>query len=132
MAAMKFRESNQVKWIGTRPGHNGVQVVGEGTATDETTLMYTVPAGKILFLYEALLATGSLVAAGAGLMVRDDGDVFVRHLCKLQSAAVASFLADHFRCWPPYEIAAGYDVVVASGAAGLAVNGTFLAWVEDA
>lgn len=130
MPLMGFRESNQVKWIGTRPAHRGTQVVGSGNAHNSTVILYTVPAGKTFFLCAADICVYLGVAGSEGhLYVRDDGDVLQYRIFKLYSPNLTSE-ANSLSFMPPLEIPAGWDICVLSSAVGIYVNAFIHGWVE--
>jgi len=111
MSDMHFREPNQVKWQGSRPGHNGVQVIiGEQTAVLNWTVFYTVPAGKILYLCQSWLGTAIMVVGAVGMAVHDDADVFQYRLHGSVITAAITNMPDRAKYWPPLEIPAGYTI----------------------
>ena len=62
---IKFNENNQVKYVGIRPGYYGDQLTAYNVAVGATVTLYTVPANKILFVFNSwLVATSS----GGGTM----------------------------------------------------------------
>ena len=121
MSAMAFREPNQVKWVGTRPGHNGEQVAKLGSAEGGTTIIHTVTLGKTFFL-SALSYTSFSDATPItmGVLVRNGADV---HQYSLIHELVALAHTNAFgMSYPvPVEIPAGYDICAhSSGATGRA------------
>ena len=111
MSDMHFRAPNQAKWMGTRPGHNGVQVfLGAEVALVVPTSFYTVPAGQTLYLTFAFLGRANPIAANLSLSVYDDTPVLWQHIFHTHMLLndpspphIASF-------WPPIEIPAGYHL----------------------
>jgi len=113
MALMNFREPNQVKWVGSRPGHNGEQITAAktsiATAWDD---VYTVSAGKTLYLctlrhshYSNTISKFYHIAwtdAGHGVQVR-----FVYDVNK-----VTGMNSDVIHFWPPLEIPAGHKIAM--------------------
>jgi len=130
MAAMAFREPNQVKWMGIRPGRNGTQIANSSSANNSTTVMWTVSAGKTGFLTYfsfswRFTATGQTV----WLVVRNAADVEQYSLILVASGAGdqgANSCAFAF----PIEIPAGYDIAVVSDTAGAAAKATIIGWEE--
>jgi len=127
---MTYREKNKVLWRGVRPAHNGDQVHKEATATNGTSLIYTVPAGKTLYLTHVHL--GAVAIAGSWGMVyyRNVADVYVANLVRGVYVGVTTsppFTANYY---PPLEISAGFDLMVVSNIAGLTLYGDILGWVE--
>jgi len=130
MALMKFRESNQVKWVGVRPGHNGTQVTKWGSADNETVILYTVTAGKILYLVHYTVFISSDVADRWGFMgVRNDADVeqyrFSTGVFK-QVGSIGFGVGLKY----PIEIPAGWDIFLVSNSADSHINGFIHGWEE--
>ena len=125
-----WREPNAARWVGVRPAHNGEQIALEVAATNAIVIVYTVPAGKVLYLVEAML--WSLNNSGIKkLYIRDAADAMWRHLCYIVALSAAGVPnADHWNAWPPLEVPAGYDVCVSGSAAGITGNGAIFGWVE--
>ena len=114
MSAMSYREPNQVKWVGIRPGHNGTQVAIGQVAVNATNIIYTVTAGKTFYLSHAQLNFYAVLAAITFLLyVRDGADVGQYNIISLASAG-AGHLASPCVFYPPIEIPAGWDIVVSS------------------
>lgn len=132
MALMKFREQNHVLWRGSRPGHDGTQVQGEGyKAGTGNAVVYTVTAGLTLYLTYAFLSTRqSLVASGgAGLTIYTAvpavwRDIFF-HLYDLagqkNSAQAFTF---------PLEIPADYTIRVTNDHLQIDAYGIIWGWEE--
>jgi hypothetical protein len=130
MALMNYREPNQVKWMGTRPGHNGTQVDKANTATNGIAIVYTVTAGKTLYLC-TVSKWVELVAVGiSSVFLRNVADVFQYNL--IYELTVAGVLIPHrsVTFWPPLEVPAGYDICVRSSVAGLTVGSFVFGWEE--
>ena len=130
MAKMTFREDNQVKRVGTRPGHEGTQVAKYNRTTPALALIHTVTAAKTFYLCSASLGSDQLAAGESYLAYRDAADLnTVIFLIDLSTATIP-----HPACvitfWPPLEIPALYDIYVASGAAGTRAYGFVFGWEE--
>lgn len=130
MALMLHRETNQVKWIGTRPGHNGEQVVKSNNAINATSIVHTVTAGKTFYL---CLATFCLVdAVGAGMLfVRNGADVAQYTIIRSDIETLVgstSPLLIPFN--PPIEIPASWDICVEATGVGCNANGFVFGWEE--
>ena len=130
MSDMHFREPNQVKWMGTRPGHNGEQVIENNTANNATAIVYTVPAGKTLFLTTAVLAGfGTAASINNFGSIYDSTPAQWREIGRLPvfanggTAYAASFN-------PPLEVPTGYTVRITSGVASCWAYLTIHGWVE--
>jgi len=136
-------ENDQVLWRGVRPvdgirgiwpERNATRIYANNAAIGSTTtIVYTVPSGKILFIGSGQLssrasADGEYIAE---LKVRDgsDDDVFVLlqnwHRISGQMGSMLSYL-------PALEVAAGDDVVVRSSHANLSTGAMIFGWLEDA
>ena len=113
MSDMHFREPNQVKWMGTRPGHNGTQVLEhrESNVAGEA-LLYTVPVGHTLFLCYYFVGGETQVDRQLGYYIYDDGGLVWKILayCTTNSTDGVSHLSEHF--WPPIEVPAEYEIRV--------------------
>jgi len=113
MALMEFREPNQAKWQGTRPGHNGDQVLETGANNAvAVNLVYTVAPGAVLFLTH--IGVGA-VQGGANILtvhIYDNTPVSVESLmyCTINPTISNSYFSDRY--WPPIEIPADYSIRV--------------------
>ena len=130
MSAMAFREPNQVKWVGIRPGHNGSQVFKYASATNGVTIVHTVTAGKTLYLVTASIMSLSNQASNGFIGVRNGADVDQGYLCHVIGAALGGYPSPLWYSMPPLELPAGWDVYVQSGAAGFTAIGTIFGWEE--
>lgn len=130
MALMKWRELNQVKWVGVRPGHNGTQVLKENYVSNATLVLHTVTAGKTLYLCSAyasyyISATGII----GRLFVRDVADFTVYSFSICNSGALGQMESTPSYN-PPIEIPAGYDICLISGAASMVIRAGIHGWEE--
>jgi len=130
MALMKFREQNQVKWVGVRPGHNGTQVAAYAAMINGVGVVYTVGAGKTLFLAECFLCSTGNITGQCSLAWYDDLWAFQRYFCMCDTIAGVQIQKDHCNFCPPLEIPAGHIIAVASGALGLTASGQIFGWEE--
>jgi len=130
MASMTYRENNKILWRGVRPAHNGEQVIAETTITNGTSIIYTVPVGKVLYLVEASVQDQANATGGVGVLLRDVADVHIRWLAFIKAQVNLAWNMDHNHFWPPMEIPTGYDICVASQAAGATAIGSIFGWVE--
>lgn len=130
MSAMAFREPNQVKWMGTRPGHNGTQVLGYGAATVQTLNLWTVSAGKTGYLIAASINTVTNVTGTGRLGIRDVADAVVAILCSNMWTAAGAITGQPWYSWPPIEMPSGYDVFLVASGAGFTALGTVFGWEE--
>ena len=136
-------ETNQVLWRGVRPvaGIQGVwpaigatRVNAEGSEGEGgTSVIYTVPAGKKLFISLSLL-TGRLDTIGVQqcyVSVRDAGDV-TKFSVSRQFWYAASQQTTPCNYLPALEVPAGWDVCLTSTSANLDVWCGIYGWLEDA
>ena len=128
--AMKFREPNMVKWVGVRPGHNGIQVAKQNAVINATVIVHTVTDGKTFFLTTLTLSIEVPAAGYSYMFVRDAGDVVAYFLGFIQCSATSAAgpLAVTFN--PPLEIPEKYDICVGSTVALLTVGGFVHGWEE--
>lgn len=128
------KEPNQVKWRGIKlatgedylPTYpyvlSGTQIAKDETATNETKIIHTVTAAKILYLSAAALCGKGAGNGNLSLEVRDAGDVLKYHLfCTNFKAGEACGMTLPLR--PAIKIPAGYDIIVISAAAGVEAHG---------
>lgn len=114
MSEMEFRESNQALWRGVRPGHNGVQVVANNNANNDTIEIYTVSIGKILYLTTLSWGTDPN-AEGRGLIrVRNTTDVLQYDIVDIYSRGANPCFSGSIPFNPPLEIPERWDIVVTS------------------
>ena len=85
MSDMHFREPNQVKWMGSRPGHNGTQVIVM-IDTAVSGELYEVTAGKTFYLTAFSVGQNMGVNQNCFLSVRNILDAGVYHLAHISVA----------------------------------------------
>lgn len=124
------REPNMARWIGVRPGHNGDQVSVSLMTNGAVAIIYTVPAGKTLFLCGMTIGLYmSGAGVGAYVRVRNVADVTVYTLfAQVTNFAFDVTVAKSY--WPPIEIPTGYDIVQAATGAGQEIDTHIHGWVE--
>ncbi len=97
------------------------QILKEAAVTNDTAVVYTVPAGKKFFLIESMLKTDAGAAGVGHGEIRTALDVRIRYINFIDvitnDQAVA--LADHFEPGWPVELAVGEDIAVTSDVASL-------------
>jgi len=130
MALMKFREPNQVKWQGVRPGHNGTQVIAENYAINARLPIYTVLAGETFYLCSLGMACATFAAGTGTAGVETGGGVVLAHLLYDNYVAGSNLFTKNVSFWPPLEVPALYDVFVYSSALVLQMYGWAFGWVE--
>jgi len=130
MALMKFREPNQVKWMGSRPGHDGTHVAISKGATNASVELYEVPAGKVFYLCHASMGFSAVAAGRANLFINTNIPA-LWFICFYDVVLAASDPATHDAAyWPPIEIPAAYKLYIHSNAVGLTIWGQIHGWVE--
>ena len=130
MALMKFRESNQVAWYGSRPAHRGTQVVKSKVSQASTDIVHTVTSGKTLFLCGLIFsANTSAVDKTCKIFVRDDSDVLQYDFTAF-TFRTTGVLSISLPFYPPLEIPAGYDIVTTSPDASAKCSGFIFGWEE--
>ena len=130
MALMKFREPNQVKWVGSRPGHNGTQVAEHGIANNAGVIFYTVTVGKTLYLtfYSFSISTSG-VTAESHFSIYTDGAVHYLYLHSVvPPAAWQNLCSGTFN--PPLEIPAGYYFRLFASGVAATLQGSIVGWEE--
>ena len=127
---MHFREPNQVKWVGSRPGHNGTQVLVQGAAENNTHTFYTVPVGQTFYWTFAAISYVGLAAGAVSLTIYDNLAAFVCYVAGDILVAAVNTPGRAFNMCPPLEIPAGYTIRLTSGAIGLRIRCIIHGWVE--
>ena len=130
MSRMLWREANRCRWVGIRPAHEGEQVTGYDFAANQTKVIYTVPAGKTLYLCNVAGGLAAVVVGNACMILRSGGDnYYILAQYRVQSAAGIS--APFGVSFPiPIEVPAGDTIVLFSSAANLKIAGSFFGWVQ--
>ena len=127
---MKFREPNEVNWQGVRPGHNGTQVVEYDHVVNGTDLVYTVTAGKILYL---ISWTHNIVnnsgGVGTSTAYIDDG-INVWYMFDYYHGADNVPGGKAGNQYPPIEVPAGYRFQHYSNAVNVDSYLSFFGWEE--
>lgn len=130
MSLMKFREPNQVKWVGVRPGHNGTQIKAEAIAVNNTQVLYTVTAGKMLYLCTLNWQVDSNVGGGNTLIYHYNSGSVLQHVFVSIGQFSAPVLANTISFWPPYEMASGDYIQIWSPNAGTSLYCGIFGWEE--
>ena len=127
----KWREGNRARWVGIRPGHNGEQVQGSGSKSNGYDTLYTVGAGKVLFVFNWWMTTYATGAGSGYIMVRDTVPAVVAVFCRHAYTAAGSLSTCSGR-FVPWEVPEGYTVEVYSSAAVVSAYGGFDGILIDA
>lgn len=108
------REPNMVQWVGVRPAHNGVQVLVRESVAAGSATIYTVAAGYVLLLYDAVLWSAAQVTGLGYLTVWNATPALVCALCGLRSQLNTSLPGHSFHTALPIELVEGWSVRVTS------------------
>jgi len=121
MAYTLFAEKNRVAWVGVRPGVYGDQVTVDGVQNAVgTTILYTVPAGKTLLMFDSWSTIGMGVAAGQDIFfgIYNAVPALVYRFSRSVNTGAAQILSHAQSRFVPIEIAEGFSiraVVIVSG-----------------
>ena len=116
------REPNQVKWVGVRPGHNGEQVLIH-INTNVNTVLYTVPADKLLLIFSWQLVVAQAAAVSAQLELQTAVPAAYYQLAYNRNTATFFHPQSSQSLTIPIEVPATYRV-------NLIANGTSLGGVQ--
>jgi len=132
MALMKFREANQVKWVGVRPGHNGTFVSAQGMCDAVAWVtFYTVPANKWLFITHSFLTARSAAVLGeTSMLVRTEGNDHRIHMLMFDAAANTELAVDTSHPFP-IEVSTGGLVRLLISPLGVKCYGGFNGYLID-
>ncbi len=134
MAATVYAEHNQVKWVGVRPGVEGEQIVKSGEQANGTNVLYTVPAGKVLLIFQTYVTGIATAASGGRAQLRHTTDVpatiymFGNVLTNADNGGTSIVLAR----FVPYECLAGTLISLYSSVAAIIAGGGFEGILIDA
>lgn len=105
------------------PPEGYTQVVKDGVATNTTTVMHTVTAGKTFYLTGHTFTINSTGAGNLGsLIVTNDADVEQYAIEKTSISIAATIINNAMAHVPPVEIPAGYKIKAVSDDGGLTVD----------
>jgi len=130
MSAMSYREDNKVLWRGVRPAHNGTQLIGYGTATNNTVDVLQVTAGKKGFITELNIAFSFTVAGTGYVYWTDSLNAVIESLYVISTVAMSLVMAIPVKYWPPLEIGSSDKIRIASNNASIAIKCTAKGWEE--
>ena len=130
MSDMHFREPNQVKWQGSRPGHNGTQVaLHYGTAVAGEVLFYTVPAGVTFFLTYASMGLADDVAGVIMMSIEDLTPARWFTPIYAYTSIANNLIIPPSNFWPPLEVPTGFTFYSFTVGASFRVSNIH-GWVE--
>jgi len=107
-----FKESNRVRWSGIRPGVYGEQTLIFADDIVATALVYTVPVGKVLLLFNDYFSVRSVAAASTARVYVRDETTAVRGLIAAGSvhAGASEFVTSTHARFVPLELIGGWDI----------------------
>ena len=114
--ATVHREPNQVKWVGVRPGHNGEQVLIK-VDFGVNTLLYTVPADKILLIFSWQIGIGTAAAGNARLQLETAVPAVYYELGNCVNAAGSTSANSQQALWVPIEVPETYRIYLTTNIA---------------
>ena len=109
--ATVHREPNQVKWIGVRPGHKGEEII-KNIDLAASAIVYTVPADKLLLLFDWSIGIIQNVNNGSRLQLRTAVPVVYAELFYVTSGINTAGQVASQSLNIPIEIPATYDIYV--------------------
>ena len=112
--ATTFREPNMVKWIGVRPGHEGEEVL-INVLNAATAVLYTVPADKILLLYDWYLSLAYVGAASCQVNLRNDAAAIIGNIANFDTCAGNNTAHIAQNLTIPIELLEDYDIRIVTG-----------------
>lgn len=130
MAKMGFREPNQVRWQGIRPGHRGTQVILDIDVENDTQVLIDGTQTTITYLTAFSIGQTRNLGGHMWLFVTDNADNH-KYTLVYSGAQVDLEWTWCGMSFPfPIEIPAGYKVKCLSTAAGIIVKGFLHGWEE--
>jgi len=132
MALMKFREPNQVKWCGVRPGHNGTFTSAElRTAAAAWSVVYTVPVNTRLYIFHSWMsAINAGLAGNARIRIVYGGVAHQLYIVEFEAIAGGRDFVDTSYYFP-LELEANDTFEIYVSNAGIAVWGGFNGFLEN-
>ena len=109
--ATVYKEQNQVKWIGVRPGHNGDELI-KNIDLAASAIVYTVPDDKLLLLFDWSIGIVQNVNNGSSLQLRTDVPAVYAELAYVTSGINTAGQITSQSLNIPIEIPESYDIYV--------------------
>ena len=109
--ATVYREPNQVKWIGVRPGHNGEQVIVDINSAVNADL-YTVPVDSLLMIFGWSWSVNQNAGADVRIEVKTDGAAHYMWLSMVTAQAGAPSSESTQDKFVPIELPEGYVISI--------------------
>lgn len=129
---MTFKETNQVKWVGFRPGHNGSQIMIQAFTANSTNTVYTVPDNKKFFLTHIDITYTSTASGAMYIYILDDNNNPIYVPFFMYTIDGNSWGTEGKSYWPPIELPEDYYIKQFSNNAGVKFYASYHGWLEDA
>jgi len=132
MALMRYREKDRTKWVGTRPGHYGEQVLLYNSTNNNTLTIYTVPGGKRFSLVSYFCSVRGVALGRVYCQICNSVGAGKQLLYQAESVAgtIIQPLACSFTY--PVEMLPTETVKITSLVANLFIYCGIHGWIEDA
>ncbi len=135
-------EPNQVLWRGVRPvegirgvwpARNATRVSAFGEAAGDTTIsIYTVPAGKILFISSCQLSTRLSATESKYAMIYSRTEVDTTHIRIFrQNVRIPGTVSNQLGFFPALQLGPGYELLIVSNSNSIEAYGVAHGWLED-
>lgn len=109
--ATKFREPNKARWVGTRPGHNGVQIYGYlSENTVAVHILLAAHATKTTFITHYWIKALDNVTGTGILSIYDATPAIVWQMFVARTTAAYPGINVANNYWPPLEIPPTYTI----------------------
>ena len=130
MARMGWREPNRARWVGIRPAHEGEQVAAYDFVVNGTKVIYTVPAGKTLYLCNVVGGLAAVEVGNARMTLRSGG-VDYYNFAEYRVHSASGVTVPFGVSFPiPLEVPPGDTIILYSSADNLIIIGSFFGWVQ--
>jgi len=130
MALMTFREPNQVRWFGIRPGHRGTQVLLDVNVTNNTQVLIDGTQITITYLTDWFLGMVRNKDVGNSMEITENDDTHICYLAVITSFTGSPSFAIAQALTYPIEIPAGYKLKVNSVGVNATTFGYIHGWEE--
>jgi hypothetical protein len=125
MAQHEHCDPDQARWIGVRPGIDGDEIYATASANNSTVAVYTVPANKRFYLFNAGVSVRSVTpAVGDASFYLDNGlGVVIWRFGRAMILTGDSKLYN-YSFYMPMIIPATYRLIISSFVAGIIIEGS--------
>jgi len=130
MALMGFREPNQVRWVGIRPGHRGTQILLDIDVGNNTQILIDGTQVTITYLTSWFMGLVRDGAYSGAMEITENDDTHVCWLGYIDTLALQ--IGRHITqdLTFPIEMPVGYKLKVVAAGAGSQVYGYVHGWEE--